>query len=237
MSNTLTDLQDVRFVLYEQLDVEKLCEAERFQDHSRETFDMILDAAEKLAVNEFAPTNMAGDEIGCKWEDGKVTVPEPFQGPFKQYCEGGWISMPEDYELGGQNVPVSVSFACSEMFYAANYAITGYMGLTHSAAKVIEIYGTDEQKAKYMDKLYSGQYAGAMDLTEPQAGSDVGALRAKAIKNDDGTYSIVGGKIFITGGEQDLTENIIHILLYVMQRTIRIGLKKQLCKPLIMIPY
>jgi alkylation response protein AidB-like acyl-CoA dehydrogenase len=213
MSNNLTDLRDVRFVLYEQLDVEQLCRAERFQDHSKETFDMILDAAERLAVDEFAPTNSIGDEIGCRWEDGQVKVPEPFHGPFRMYCEGGWISMAEDYALGGQNVPASVSFACNEMFYAANYAITGYMGLTHSAAKVIEVYGSEEQKNRYMEKLYSGQYSGAMDLTEPQAGSDVGALSTKAKKNDDGSYSIVGRKIFITGGEQDLTENIVHILL------------------------
>ncbi len=213
MSNMLTDLRDVRFVLYEQLGIEQLCKAERFQDHSKDTFEMIFDAAEKLAVNDFAPTNAKGDEIGCVWEEGQVKVPGPFQAPFKMYCEGGWIAMPEDYSLGGQNVPVSVGFACSEMFYAANYAIAGYMGITHSAAKVIELYGTEEQKNKFMEPLYSGRYAGAMVLTEPQAGSDVGALRAKATKNPDGSYSIVGGKTFITGGEQDLTENIVHIIL------------------------
>jgi len=213
MANRLTDLRDVRFVLYEQLGVETLCASEPFQDHSRDTFDMILDAAEKLAVNAFAPTNRAGDELGCTWEDGEVRVPAAFHAPFKAYGEGGWISMPERYEVGGQSVPVCIQFACKEMFYAANYALTGYMGLTHSAAKVIEIYGTEEQQRKYMLPLYAGRYAGAMDLTEPQAGSDVGAIRTKAVPNPDGSYSIVGNKMFITGGEQDLTENIIHILL------------------------
>ena len=162
MDNMLTDLRDTRFVLYEQLEIEKLCQSERFQDHSKETFEMILDAAEKLAVNEFAPTSSPGDQIGCVWENGKVKVPEPFHAPFKEYCEGGWISMPEEYDVGGQNVPVSLAFACSEMFYAANYALTGYMGLLHSAAKVIEVFGTEEQKKKYMESLYQGKYAGAM---------------------------------------------------------------------------
>jgi hypothetical protein len=213
MGNKLTDMRDTRFILYEQLNVEKLCEAPRFQDHSRETFEMIISAAEKLAVNEFEPANSPGDKIGCHWQDGKVTVPEPFQAPFKKFCEGGWMNMQEKESVGGQNVPFSLHYACNAMFFAANHSLAGYMGLTHSAAKVIELYGTEEQKRKYMMPLYEGRYAGVMDLTEAQAGSDVGAVRTKALKNSDSTYSITGGKIFITGGEQNLTENIIHILL------------------------
>ena len=213
MGNKLTDLRDTRFVLYEQLNVEDLCRASRFQDHSKETFEMIITAAEKLAVNDFEPVNGIGDKIGCRWEDGQVTVPEPYRAPFGKFCEGGWMSLPEVYDVGGQQVPLTVHYVCSTMFFAANHTLTGYMGLTHSAAKVIEIYGTGEQKRKYMIPLYEGRYAGVMDLTEAQAGSDVGAVRTKAVKNPDGTYSITGGKIFITGGEQNLTENIIHILL------------------------
>jgi alkylation response protein AidB-like acyl-CoA dehydrogenase len=213
MGNKLTDLRDTRFVLYEQLNIEELCEAPRFQDHSRETFEMIITAAERLAVNEFEPVNSAGDKIGCRWQDGKVSVPEPYREPFKKFCEGGWMNMQENESVGGQNVPLCLHYACNAMFFAANHSLAGYMGLTHSAAKVIELYGTEEQKRKYMMPLYEGRYAGVMDLTEAQAGSDVGAVRTKAVKNPDGTYSITGGKIFITGGEQNLTENIIHILL------------------------
>ncbi len=213
MGNKLTDLRDVRFVLYEQLRIEDLCEAERFQHHSKETFEMILDAAEKLAVNDFAPVNSLGDEIGCTLEDGRVKVPEPFHGPFRKFCEGGWLCMCEKEDMGGQDAPVTIDFACKEMLFAANYALTGYMGLTHSAAKVIEVYGTEIQKEKYLLPLYEGRFAGSMNLTEAQAGSDVGALRARATKNPDGTYSLSSTKIFITGGEQDLTENIIHIVL------------------------
>ncbi len=213
MGNKLTDGRDVRFVLYEQLRVEALCRSERFQDHSGETFDMILDAAEKLAANEFMPTNSRGDEVGCTWEEGKVKIPESFHAPFRKYCEGGWLSMCEDEAVGGQLVPVVVDFACKEMFFAANYALAGYMGLTHSAAKVIEVYGTDEQKASYMVPLYEGRYAGTMNLTEAQAGSDVGSIRTKATRNPDGSFSIQGTKIFITGGNQDVTENLVHIVL------------------------
>jgi alkylation response protein AidB-like acyl-CoA dehydrogenase len=213
MGNKLADLRDTRFVLYEQLHVEELCRTERFQDHSRETFDMIIAAAEKLAVHEFEPVNSLGDKIGCHWQDGKVTVPEPYREPFKKFCEGGWMNMQENEAAGGQNVPYCLHYACNTMFFAANHSLAGYMGLTHSAAKVIETFGTEEQKAKYLMPLYEGRYAGVMDLTEAQAGSDVGAIRTKAVRNPDGTYAITGGKIFITGGEQNLTENIIHILL------------------------
>jgi len=213
MENKCVDLRDTRFILYEQLGIEALCAAEQFQDHSKDTFDMILDTAEKLAVNEFAPVNMEGDTIGCVWENGAVKAPAAFHAPFKKYCEGGWMSLPDAYDFGGQNAPVVMNFACYTLFYAANTALSIYMGLTHSAGKLIEIFGTDAQKKKYMQPLYEGRYGGTMVLTEPQAGSDVGATRAKAVKNPDGTYSIAGGKIFISSGEHDLTENIVHLVL------------------------
>lgn len=213
MENKVVDLRDTRFVLYEQLGIEELCMTDRFADHSRETFEMIIDTAEKLAVNEFAPVNSEGDETGCVFEQGIVKCPEAYRAPFQKYCEGGWMSLPDAYDIGGQNAPIAIYFACHELFYAANHALTVYMGLTHSAAKVIELYGTDAQKKKYMQPLYEGRYSGTMDLTETQAGSDVGAARTKAVRNPDGTYSIVGGKIFISSGENNLTENIVHIVL------------------------
>jgi alkylation response protein AidB-like acyl-CoA dehydrogenase len=213
MANKLTDVNDVKFVLYEQLQIEELCNSEKFGDHSRETFDMILDAAEKLAVNDFQPVNGEGDELGCTWKDGIVKVPGPFHAPYRKFCEGGWLNMAETYDVGGQGVPLTIDFACKEMMFAACHSLIGYTGLTHSAAKVIERYGTEEQKKKYMGPLYEGRYGGGMNLTEAQAGSDVGAVRTKAFRNPDGTYRIEGGKIFITGGDTDLTENIVHIIL------------------------
>jgi len=214
MANKLTDIEDAKFILYEQLQIEDLCRAKKFQDHSPETFNMIIDAAEKLAVNDFQPVNSEGDELGCTLQQGSSPkVPEPFHKPYRKFCEGGWINMPEDYSVGGQQVPLTIDFVCKEMFFAACHSLTAYSGLTHSAAKVIERYGTDIQKKKYMAALYEGRYYGGMNLTEAQAGSDVGAVRTKAVKNADGTYKIEGTKIFITGGDNDLCENVVHIIL------------------------
>jgi len=213
MKSLLVDLRDTRFILYDMLAMENFCRSKKFEDHSRETFEMVIDAAEKLAARDFAPANSDGDTTGCKWRDGVVQVPPSFHEPFRKYCEGGWISLSEDCEVGGQSFPLTVQQACNELFFSANHSLAGYMGLTHSAAKVIEVYGTPEQKEKYMQHLYSGRFAGGMNLTEPQAGSDVGSIKMKAVRKADGTYSIQGTKTFITGGDQDLTENIIHIVL------------------------
>jgi hypothetical protein len=213
MGNKLCDLKDARFILYEQLDVEELCKSERYSDHSLDTFEMTINAAEKLAVNDFAPANNPGDKQGCTWDNGKVRVPEVYHKPYQKFCDGGFLCAQESYEVGGQNLPHVIDYVCKQLLFAGNQCLSGYYGLTHSAAKVIEIFGTEQQKQKYMLPLYEGRYGGTMCLTESQAGSDVGAVRTKARKNEDGTYSISGGKIFITGGETDMTENIIHIVL------------------------
>lgn len=213
MTDLLVDLRDTKFLLYDVLNIEGLCQSEKFSDHSRETFEMVLKAAEKLAVNDFAPINSEGDSVGCTWREGKVHTPPSFHVPFRKYCDGGWISISEDNDVGGQCLPLTIQQACNELFFSANHSLAGYMGLTHSAAKAIEVHGTDRQKKIYMEPLYAGRFAGGMNLTEPQAGSDVGAIKIKAIRRDDGTYNIQGSKIFITGGEQDLTDNIVHIVL------------------------
>jgi len=213
MGNKLCDMKDVRFILYEQLKVEELCGFEHYSDHSRETFEMTVNAAEKLAVNDFAPANNLGDKQGCTWDNGKVRVPDGYHKPYEKFCAGGFLCAQESYDVGGQNLPHVVDYVCKQLFFSANQCLAGYYGLTHSAAKVIEIFGTEQQKKKYMLPLYEGRYGGTMCLTEAQAGSDVGAVRTKAQKNADGTYTITGGKIFITGGETDMTENIIHIVL------------------------
>ena len=135
MGNQLTDLRDTRFVLYEQLNADELCQAERFLNHSKETFEMIIAAAEKLAVNEFAPVNSAGDKIGCHWQDGKVTVPEPFQAPFKKFCEGGWMNMQEDESVGGQNVPFCLAL-CMQCHVLRRQSFSG------------RLYGVDAQRGK-----------------------------------------------------------------------------------------
>ncbi len=213
MANFLVDERDAKFVLYEQLRIDELCQSEKYAEFSRETFDMVLDAAQKLAEKELAPTNVPGDVQGVVLENGQVKVPECFHQAFRLFCEGGWNALPIDQEMGGQGFPSVLNCASMELFIAANQALCMYSGLTVGSAHLIEKYGTEEQQRLYMDKMYTGEWTGTMCLTEPQAGSDVGALRTKAVKNPDGTYSITGGKIFISSGDHDLTENIVHMVL------------------------
>ncbi len=213
MANLLVDERDIKFVLYEQLNIEELCESERYSEHSREMFDMVLEAANKLAEKELAPTNKEGDEKGVKLENGQVKAPESYHKAYQHYCEGGWSALPVEEEKGGQGFPDVINISCLEVFGAANMALMMYPGLTIGAARLIDHFGTEEQQRMYMDKMYTGEWTGTMCLTEPQAGSDVGALRSKAVKNGDGTYSISGNKIFISAGDHDMTENIVHMVL------------------------
>lgn len=213
MSGLLVDGRDVRFVLYEHLNVESLCEAEQYTDFSREMFDMALDAAEKLAENELWPANADGDLHGVKLEDGSVTVPESYHAAYRHFCEGGWPSLTIDQDGGGQGFPSSVSVAIIEYFVAANLGLMSYPGLTSGAARLIHAYATEDQRQLYLEKMVTGEWTGTMCLTEPQAGSDVGALRTRAVKRSDGSYSIAGSKIFISAGDHDLTENIVHLVL------------------------
>ncbi len=213
MSNLLVNTRDQQFVLFEQLGIEKLFEYDAYKDFSRDDLQMILNEAEKLAVNVLAPCNKEGDQEGCHIKDGIVTVPKCFREPFKKYAEGGWINPMDSPEVGGQGLPAAVGFACVEYFGAANYAFSMYPGLTHGAAMLINEAGTPEQKKKYMEKLFAGEWTGTMCLTEPGAGSDVGALKTTAKKLPDGKYLITGTKCFISAGDHDLTPNIVHPVL------------------------
>lgn len=213
MANLLVDERDVKFILYEQFNLEELCQFERYAEFSREMFDMALDAAQKLAEKEIAPTNADGDVTGVILEQGQVRVPESFKTPYSQFCEGGWVALAIDQDKGGQGFPTALYVATGEMFVAANQAFMMYPSLTVGAARLIERYGTEEQQETYMSRMFTGEWGGTMCLTEPQAGSDVGALRTKATRNPDGTFSITGNKIFISSGDHDLTENIIHMVL------------------------
>ncbi len=213
MPNILVDERDVKFVLYEQLNIEELCEHEPYSEFSRDMFDMVLDAAQKLAEKELFPTNQDGDVKGVKLDNGQVTVPESFHNAYKTFCEGGWAALPVSQEMGGQGFPNVMYAGAFEMFIAANQALMMYPGLTIGAARLIEKYGTEEQQREYMDNMYAGEWCGTMCLTEPQAGSDVGALRTKAVKRPDGAFNITGNKIFISAGDHNLTDNIIHMVL------------------------
>jgi len=213
MGNLLVDEQDANFVLFEQLRIEELCNHPLYSEFSRDIFEMTLKEAQKLAVNEIMPTNVIGDREGAKRDGDMVRVPEAFHKIWRLYTEGGWIAMSEPPDVGGQGMPSVLGIACNEYFVAANPAFSTFPGLTHGAARLIHNYGTEEQKRKYMFKMFSGEWAGTMCLTEPQAGSDVGNLKTSARRNPDGTFSITGTKIFITDGNHNLTENIIHPVL------------------------
>jgi len=213
MANLLVDMRDQQFNLYEMLDIEGLSKYPKYAEYSKDLYDAVINEAEKLAVNVIEPTNEIGDKEECQFSDGKVTVPKAFHEAYKKYVEGGWITISDDPEVGGQGFPAIIGISSGELFSAANFAFNMYPGLTHGAAKLIEIYGTEEQKRTYMDKMYAGQWGGTMCLTEPGAGTDVGALRTIAKPIGDGKFKISGTKIFISAGDHDLTENIVHPVL------------------------
>jgi alkylation response protein AidB-like acyl-CoA dehydrogenase len=213
MAQQIADRRDVDFVLHEQLDVAKLSAHEKYTEFNKKTIDLIIGEARKLAVKEILPTQVIGDTQGVKLENGTVTTPDEFKRAYDLFVEGEWLAMSEDPAWGGQGMPLAVSLAASDYFNGANFALMMYAGLTHGAGKLVETFGTDQQKALYLKKMFTGEWGGTMLLTEPEAGSDVGALTTTAVKNDDGTYSITGNKIFISGGDHDLVENIIHPVL------------------------
>jgi alkylation response protein AidB-like acyl-CoA dehydrogenase len=213
MAQFIADRRDQEFVLHEMLNAADLASHERFEDFNKKTMDMVLTEARNLAVKELLPASKEGDETGCTLENGKVTIPPSFHRAYQLFCEGEWVSMCDDPEYGGQGMPRVLATAAGELFTGANCAFLMYPGLTHGAGKLVEEFGTGEQKKKYLENLYTGKWAGTMCLTEPEAGSDVGNLTTTAKRNEDGTFSITGSKIFISGGDQDLTENIIHPVL------------------------
>jgi len=213
MAQAISDRRDVDFVLHEQFNAGELSQSDRFAEFDKKTIDLIVSEARNLAVKELLPTQKIGDEQGVRFEGGMVALPECFHRAYRLFCEGDWVAMPEDPEWGGQGMPKILSLAASEYFVGANCAFMVYPGLTHSAGKLVETVGTEKQKQLFLKKLYTGKWTGTMLLTEPQAGSDVGALSTSAKKNADGTYSIIGNKIFISAGEHDLAENIIHPVL------------------------
>ncbi|HOO45970.1 MAG TPA: acyl-CoA dehydrogenase family protein, partial [Deltaproteobacteria bacterium] len=212
MANQILDERDQQFILYEVLEAEKLCEHEKYADFSKDMFDMILTEAQKFATEEILPTLAESDKQGCRLENGQVYVPDCFHKPYKLFCEGGWIGMTVPPEEGGQGLPQSVATAAVDWFYH-NFAFVAYPFATEGAAHLILTYGTEEQKRKYMDKMLQGVWGGTMALTEPNAGTDLGNMSTKAIRQSDGTFKIQGTKIFITGGDHDLADNVIHPVL------------------------
>ncbi len=175
--------------------------------------DAILEEAGKLAEGVLAPLNATGDKVGAKWNNGEVTTAPGFKDAYTQYCQGGWNAVPFDPEFGGQGLPWLLSFPVQEMWQGANLSFGLCPLLNQGAVDAIHIHGTKEQQELYLPKLISGEWTGTMNLTEPQAGSDLALLRSRAQPNGDGTYKVFGQKIFITYGEHDMADNIIHLVL------------------------
>ena len=214
MAQVISDKRDIEFVIHEQLDAQKLSKLhENFADFNKKTIDLVISEAKNFAVKELLPANKEGDEQGCTLENGKVTTPDSFKKLYKIFNEGEWLAVTEDPEWGGQGMPRTVASAAAEYFNGANFPFMMYPGLTQGAGHLVDHFGTQEQKEIYLENMYTGKWTGTMLLTEADAGSDVGALTTRAVRNDDGTFSITGEKIFISGGEHDLAENIIHPVL------------------------
>ncbi len=212
MANKIVDPRDQQFIMYEMLGVDKLCDYDRFKDFSRDMFDMILTEAEKMGTDVIFPTLAEGDKEGCTLTDGKVTVPKCYRQALQKFVDGGWIGMQFPPEEGGQGLPNSVAIGAMDWFYH-NFAFSAYPFAAEGAAHLIMTYGSEAQKRKYMDKMVQGIWGGTMALTEPNAGSDLGNMQTKAVRQPDGTFKLQGTKIFITAGDSDLFDNIIHPVL------------------------
>lgn len=208
-------LRDMQFVLHEMLQTEQNYQRlSKYQESvNRELIDQYLEAAADFCENELAPINQNGDQEGCHLNQGVVTTPKGFKEAYQKYAELGFTSLTADPEYGGQGLPTLLRIAISEMLCGSNWAWAMYQGLSHGAMRTIEHHGTEQQKQQFLAKLISGIWTGTMCLTESHAGSDLGLIRTKAEPNSDGSYSITGEKIFISAGEHDLSENIIHIVL------------------------
>ncbi len=207
-------LRDIRFLMNEVLDYPAHYQTLSNGEYAdADTVDMILEGAADFCENVLSPLNQSGDLEGCHFENGEVTTPKGFKEAYEQFVQGGWQGLSYPEEFGGQNLPQSLNLVKSEMMGTANWSFQMYPGLSVGCINTIIQFGSDEQKNLYLPHLVAGTWSGTMCLTEPQCGTDLGQVKTKAEPNADGTYAISGTKIFISAGEHDLTENIIHIVL------------------------
>ncbi|MFJ7144767.1 acyl-CoA dehydrogenase C-terminal domain-containing protein [Pseudomonas protegens] len=215
MADYKAPLRDMRFVLNEVFEVAKLWAQlpALAETVDAETVEAILEEAGKVTARSIAPLSRSADEEGCHWKDTAVTTPEGFPQAYQTYAEGGWVGVGGDPEFGGMGMPKAVSAQVEEMVNSASLAFGLYPMLTAGACLSINAHASEELKTTYLPNMYAGVWAGSMCLTEPHAGTDLGIIRTKAEPQADGSYAISGTKIFITGGEHDLTENIIHLVL------------------------
>lgn len=207
-------LADMRFILNDVFNAEQFCQTNEGLAHiDSATVDAILEEMAKFAQNVTLPLNRSGDEEGARIENGEVFTPAGFKQAFRQFAEGGWIGLGAEEEWGGQGMPKMLTVLTDEMLFATNPSFQLYPLLSIGAGMALSSYASEEQKQAYLPKIYTGEWGGTMCLTEPHAGTDLGIIKTKAVANDDGSYNLTGTKIFITGGDNDLCENIIHLVL------------------------
>ncbi|CCD95996.1 putative acyl-CoA dehydrogenase [Bradyrhizobium sp. ORS 375] len=207
-------VEDVTFLLNDVFQIDRYDNLPGFSDASADVREAIIGEAAKLAEEVLQPLNRVGDLEGCKrHDDGSVTTPKGFKEAYKQLTEGGWLGLSAPTEYGGQGLPVTLSQTVNEFQCSANMAFAMYGGLTMGATAALIVHGSEEQKKTYVPKMVSGEWTGTMNLTEPHCGTDLGLLRTKAVRQDDGSFKISGTKIFISAGEHDLSDNIIHLVL------------------------
>ncbi len=207
-------VQDSLFILNEVLNLDRYNNLPGFEEATPDMIEAILGEAARLCEEVLQPVNHSGDKEGCKRsKDGSVTTPKGFKEAYQAYVEGGWMGLAADPEYGGQGLPYTLHSAVGEYLCSSNMAFSMYPGLTQGAIAAIQVHGSDEQKKQYLPKMIEGAWTGTMNLTEAHCGTDLGLLRTKAIPNGDGTYKISGQKIFISAGEHDLSDNIVHLVL------------------------
>jgi len=207
-------VRDTRFILEQVIGLDRYANLPGFENATPDTVDAVLEQGGQFVAEVLFPLNHSGDQEGCKrHDDGSVTTPAGYKEAYNQFVESGWGTLSAPVEFGGQGMPHVISTAFQEYMISANMAFAMYPGLTHGAIASLLVKGSPEQQAKYVPKMVAGTWGGTMNLTEPQCGTDLGLIRTRAEPNADGSYSITGTKIFISSGEHDLTENIIHLVL------------------------
>lgn len=208
-----TPRDDIGFLLHDVLNAAQLAQLPGYGDANPETIDAVIDAAGQLCEQVLFPLNQSGDEEGCCFDQGVVTTPKGFKEAYRTFREGGWCGLSCDPDYGGQGLPLLVNFVVDELVSSANMSFGMYPGLSHGAYNAIKTHANDALKREYLPKLVDGSWAGTMCLTEPHCGTDLGLIRSKAVPQPDGSYAVTGTKIFISAGEHDLTDNIIHLVL------------------------
>ncbi|MEJ2039906.1 MAG: acyl-CoA dehydrogenase family protein, partial [Desulfosarcinaceae bacterium] len=199
--------------LHEQFQLENLSQYAVFSDFNKKVIEMIVTELRNLSIKEILPTNKPGDTEGCRYESGSVSTPTGFKAAWEKLGQGGWFAPAQNVQWGGQGIPNTLNVIAQNYLFGANMSLLMVAGLNHAAGEIVETFGTEEQKKLFLRKLYSGEWSSTMQLTEAEYGSNLGDLTTSAVENPDGTYSLSGNKVFISGGDHDMTENIVHLVL------------------------